>query len=227
MDRVILLTGQHRPGNLYNGVLKPIIGYGIKGAIWYQGESNAGRAYQYRELFPLMIQSWRDEWQQGDFPFYWVQLADFQSEVDEPGDSNWAELREAQTMTMKKLPNTGEAVIIDLGEGDDIHPTNKQDVAKRLARWALAKDYGIKVAYHSPQYKSMEVKGNKIVITFDHVEMRFGYSLMFVNRCGIRHRRGRQKVRLGRCKNHQQKPDAVVWSTTIKEPVSVRYAWAQ
>ncbi len=123
-----VLKGNQRPGNIYNGVLKPTIGYGIRGAIWYQGESNAGRAYQYRDLFPLMIQSWRDEWGIGDFPFYWVQLADFLAEKPEPADSAWAELREAQTMTMDRLPNTGEAVIIDLGEGQDIHPRNKRDV---------------------------------------------------------------------------------------------------
>src|SRR6478672_29101 len=164
------LTGNARPGNIYNGVLKPTIGYGIRGVIWYQGESNAGRAYQYRDLFPLMIQSWRDEWQIGDFSFYWVQLADYLAEKSEPGDSSWAELREAQTMTMAKLPKTGEAVIIDLGEARDIHPRNKQDVAKRLARWALARDYGLSnVPYHSPQYKSMEQQGNKIVLSFDHV----------------------------------------------------------
>ena len=101
------LTGNARPGNIYNGVLKPTIGYGIRGAIWYQGESNAGRAYQYRDLFPLMIKSWRDEWEQGDFPFYWVQLADFMAEKAEPGDSAWAELREAQTMTMSQAAQHG------------------------------------------------------------------------------------------------------------------------
>ncbi len=95
------LRGNHRPGNLYNGMLHPIIGYGIRGAIWYQGESNASRAYQYRHLFPLMIQSWRQAWKQGDFSFYWVQLADFMDENDEPQESAWAELREAQTMTLK------------------------------------------------------------------------------------------------------------------------------
>ena len=160
------LAGQHRPANLYNGVLKPTIGYTIRGAIWYQGESNAGRAYQYRELFPLMIQTWRDDWGQGDFPFYWVQLADFMPEVDEPGDSAWAELREAQTMSMSKLANSGQAVITDLGEASDIHPRNKQDVAMRLARWALAKDYGVNVPYQSPTYESMEVDGNKIRVKF-------------------------------------------------------------
>src|SRR6056297_2634310 len=111
-----VLSGQHRPANLYNGVLHPIIGYTIAGVIWYQGESNAGRAYQYRDLFPLMIQTWRDAWGQGDFPFFWVQLADYRSESAEPSESDWAELREAQTMTLDKLPNTGQAVITDLGE---------------------------------------------------------------------------------------------------------------
>src|SRR5262249_43678354 len=92
------MGGNSRPGNIYNGVLKSHIGYGIRGAIWYQGESNASRAYQYRDLFPLMIKNWRDDWAQGDFPFYWVQLADFLGEKPEPGESTWAELREAQTM---------------------------------------------------------------------------------------------------------------------------------
>ena len=145
------LKGNSRPANIYNGALKPTIGYGIRGAIWYQGESNAGRAYQYRDLFPLMIQNWRDEWQQGDFPFYWVQLADFQGEQTTPGESDWAELREAQTMTMTKLPATGEAVIIDIGEGKDIHPKNKVDVGRRLARLALNQTYGIQaIAGRSP-----------------------------------------------------------------------------
>ena len=163
------MTGNSRPGNIYNGVLKPTIGYGIRGVIWYQGESNAGKAYQYRDLFPLMIKSWRDEWGQGDFSFYWVQLADFLPESAEPKDSAWAELREAQTMTMSRLPKTGEAVIIDLGEAQDIHPRNKQDVATRLARWALALDYGLKIPYHSPTYKSMKTDGNKIILQFEHV----------------------------------------------------------
>ncbi len=164
------MGGNHRPANIYNGVLKSHLGYGIKGSIWYQGESNASRAYQYRELFPLMIDSWRKEWGQGDFPFYWVQLADFRAQVDSPAESDWAELREAQTMTMSRLPNTGEAVIIDIGEGKDIHPRNKVDVGRRLARWALAKDYGVDIAYHSPQYASMKKQGSKIVLTFEHVD---------------------------------------------------------
>lgn len=163
------LVGQHRPSNLYNGVLHPIIGYSMRGVVWYQGETNAGRAHQYRDLFPRMIQHWREEWAQGDFPFYWVQLADFRDEVTAPGDSSWAELREAQTMTLSALPNTGEAVILNLGESSDIHPKNKQDVGKRLARWALAKDYGFSIPCQSPTYKTMTQSGNKIVLEFDHV----------------------------------------------------------
>ena len=118
-----------------------------------------------------MIQSWREEWGLGDFPFYWVQLADFKAEKTEPAESDWAELREAQTMTMKALPNTGEAVIIDIGEGKDIHPKNKQDVAKRLARWALAETYSVPgIACRSPLYKAMEKQGAKIVLSFDNVQ---------------------------------------------------------
>lgn len=218
------MSGNARPGNIYNGVLKPTIGYGIKGVIWYQGESNAGRAYQYRDLFPLMIKSWRDEWGIGDFPFYWVQLADFMAEKAEPGDSAWAELREAQTLTMRKLPNTGQAVIIDLGEGQDIHPRNKQNVAMRLARWALARDYGVKIPYQSPTYKSMETRGRKIVVTLDHVagglkpfdvpEPR-GFTIAGKDRKFVK---ARAKV-VG--------PDKVeVWSDDVSEPVAVRYAWA-
>ncbi|MEC7564457.1 MAG: sialate O-acetylesterase [Planctomycetota bacterium] len=220
-----ILTGQHRPANLYNGVLNPIVGYGIRGAIWYQGEHNSGRAYQYRNLFPLMIETWRKRWNQGDFSFYWVSLADFQDEVAEPTGSTWAELREAQTMVMSKLPNTGEAIILDLGEAHDIHPRNKQDVAKRLARWALAKDYGIDIVYRSPIYQSHQIQGNRMVITFDHVgggldtfdvrEVRgfaiAGEDQKFVN----------AQARIVGTNQVE------VWDDSIPTPVAVRYAWAQ
>ena len=160
------LHGNARPGNIFNGVLNPTLGYGIKGVIWYQGESNASRAWEYGQLFPYLIEQWRAEWKQGDFPFYWVQLADYLPEKPEPGDSTWAELRESQTKTMK-LPNTGQAVIIDLGEGKDIHPKNKHDVAARLVRWPLAKDYGLKFPYRSPEFKKLEINGEKALVTFD------------------------------------------------------------
>ncbi|HXT59072.1 MAG TPA: prolyl oligopeptidase family serine peptidase [Pirellulales bacterium] len=218
------MFGNHRPGNIYNGVLKPTIGYGIRGAIWYQGESNAGRAYQYRDLFPLMISSWRKEWGIGDFPFYWVQLADFLAETPAPAESAWAELREAQTMTMSKLPNTGEAVIIDIGEGKDIHPRNKQDVGKRLARWALARDYGVQVPYHSPQYKSMEKKDGKIVITLDHAAG--GLRLFDVHEPRGFAIAGADRKFVWASAKIIGPSQIEVSSDQVKEPVAVRYAWA-
>jgi sialate O-acetylesterase len=218
------MHGNARPGNIYNGVLKPTIGYGIRGVIWYQGETNAGRAYQYRDLFPLMISSWRKEWEIGDFPFYWVQLADFLSERAEPAESAWAELREAQTMTMSKLPNTGEAVIIDLGEDQDIHPRNKQDVAKRLARWALARDYGVDVPYHSPQYKSMEKADGKIVLTFDYAGPGLRtFDVRDVRGFAVA---GNDRKFVWAKANIVGDNKIEVWSDTVKEPVAVRYAWA-
>lgn len=218
------LTDQHRPGNLYNGVLRPIIGYGMRGVIWYQGESNAGRAYQYRDLFPLMIQNWRDEWGQGDFPFYWVQLADFRDEKADPAESDWAELREAQTMTMSVLPNTGEAVIIDIGEAHDIHPKNKQDAGKRLARWALAKDYGIDLVYRSPIYESMSVDGNKAILKFSHVG---GGLDTFDVRTPVGFAIAGDDKKFVWAQAKIVGNDTVeVWHDSVSNPASVRYGWA-
>jgi len=218
------LTGQHRPANLYNGVLKPVIGYGIKGAIWYQGESNSGRGHAYREVFPLMIETWRRDWEQGDFSFYWVQLADFMGEDEEPVDNNWPELREAQTLTLDKLKNVGEAVIIDVGEGRDIHPRNKQIVANRLVRNALAKDYGMQIPHQSPRCKSMETKAGKVILTFDHVgtglytfDVRepVGFAI-----CGKDKKFVWAKAKL------TGKDKVEVWAEEIDQPVAVRYAWS-
>ena len=222
------LKGNARPGNIHSGVLTPSIGYGLRGAVWYQGEANDDRAYQYRELFPFMIKSWREEWGLSDFPFYWVQLADFMAEKAEPAESAWAELREAQTMTMKALPNTGEAVIIDIGEGKDIHPKNKQDVAKRLARWALAETYKVPgIACRSPLYKGMEKQGSKIVLAFDHVGAKaagwrpfdvpepIGFAIAGADRKFVP-----AKAAI--------LPDGriEVSSAAVADPVAVRYAWA-
>jgi len=217
------LTGNARPGNIFAGVVHPTLGYGIRGVIWYQGESNAGRAYEHAELFPFLIEQWRKEWGQGDFPFYWVQLADFMAEKPAPGDSAWAELRETQTKTLK-VPNTGQAVIIDLGEGKDIHPKNKHDVAARLVRWALVKDYGMTFPYRSPEFKSIALAGNKATITldcfgstlrpFDVNELR-GFALCGADK--VWHW-GTGKV---------VAPDKIeVWSDEVAAPVAVRYAWA-
>lgn len=164
-----LRYGQGRPANLYNGVLHPIIGYGMRGVIWYQGESNAARAEQYAHLFPLMISTWREQWQQGDFPFYWSQLADFTAELEgAQQESWWAELREAQTKTLD-LPNTGQAVIIDCGEGRDIHPRNKRTVADRLVRHALAKTYGYNLACESPRFAELTLRDAGVEVRFEHV----------------------------------------------------------
>ena len=218
------LANQHRPANLFNGVLQPIIGYGIKGVIWYQGESNANRAWQYRELFPLMIQNWRQVWQQGDFPFYWVQLADYRQEKDEPGDSDWAELREAQTLTLDRIPNTGQAVITDLGEADDIHPKNKQDVAKRLARLALAKDYGLELVHQSPRYSAMKREGSKIILTFSEVG---GGMDTFDVRTPIGFTVAGEKRKFHRAQAKIIGKDQIeVWSDEVADPIAVRYAWA-
>lgn len=220
-----VLKGQHRPGNLFAGVLHPVIGYGIRGAIWYQGESNSGRGWNYRKLFPKMITHWRDEWGQGDFPFYWVQLADFMAETAEPEPSNWAELRESQSHTLK-LPNTGQAVIYDIGEGRDIHPRNKEDVAKRLARIALARDYGYTdLVYQSPSYSSMEVKGKEVHLTFENVGNQGLYTFDVKEAIGfdiagedqVWHRAQAQVVGKDKVK---------VWNDAEEAPVAVRYAWA-
>ena len=218
------MTGQHRPANLYQGVLNPIIGYGIKGVIWYQGESNSNRAHAYREVFPLMIQSWRDAWKQGDFSFYWVQLADFQVEMDQPVSENWPELREAQTFTLDKLNNVGEAVIIDVGEGRDIHPRNKQIVANRLARNALARDYKIDIPHQSPRYKSMKVKGSKVIITFEHVGSGQLYCFDVRDPVGFAIC-GEDKKFVWADAKLIDKNTVEIWSDQIKEPTAVRYAW--
>jgi sialate O-acetylesterase len=158
------------PTLLFNGMINPIIPYGIRGALWYQGESNTGRAFQYRKSFPLMINDWRKRWAQGDFPFYFVQLATFfaGSGGNKNSGNEWAELREAQTLTLS-LPNTGMAVTTDIGNPKDIHPINKQDVGKRLALQALQKTYGRKNLLASgPVFEKATAKGNQMVVSFNH-----------------------------------------------------------
>ena len=154
------------PTVLYNAMINPLIPYTIKGAIWYQGEANASRAYQYRDLLPLMINDWRSRWGYR-FPFYIVQLANFMARHDHPTESAWAELREAQALTTN-LDNTGVSCTIDIGMEKDIHPSNKQDVGHRLALIARAETYGQNVEFSGPLYKSYEMMGHCIRIHFDH-----------------------------------------------------------
>src|SRR5262249_25271026 len=156
------------PSSLSNGMIAPLVPYAIKGAIWYQGESNAGRASEYRTLFPTMIKDWRERWQEGDFPFLFVQLAPFAANKD-PNGVQWAELREAQLLTAQKVPKTAEAVITDVGDEKDIHPKQKEPVGARLALVAEALAYDKKVEYSGPVYEGMKVEGNKAILTFTHV----------------------------------------------------------
>ncbi len=154
---------------LFNAMIAPLIPYGIRGVIWYQGENNTYDALQYRTLFPLMINDWCSHWQQGDFPFYFVQLANYLELNQQPVEDMWAELREAQMKTLS-VKNTGMAVAIDIGDAGDIHPKNKREVGNRLALIALNKLYGFKNEYSGPIYKSYSVEGNKIRIIFEYAE---------------------------------------------------------
>jgi sialate O-acetylesterase len=222
--------GQHRPANLYHARVEPIMPYAIRGVIWYQGESNAGRAYQYRDMFPLMIKSWREAWHEGDFPFYWVNLADFMPEKPEPSESGWAELREAQTMTLDKLPATGQAVIIDLGEASDIHPRKKLDVGLRLARIALARDYGRQFNYESPRYDSMNKEGDKIIVKFKDI----GGGLRTVDAkevqgfaiAGDDYKWVWADAKILPAKPGGKADTVEVSSKKVSDPAAVRYAWA-
>ena len=163
------LTGQHvLPGRLFNGMVHPILPYAIRGVLWYQGESNTGNASLYRTSFPLLIKDWRQHWQQGDFPFYFCQLANYRAKTNQPGESVWAELREAQAKTLS-VPHTGMAVLIDTGESEDIHPQSKQIAGERLAQIALAKTYGREVVPSGPLYTSMKIEGSAIRLSFDHL----------------------------------------------------------
>jgi sialate O-acetylesterase len=211
------------PTLLYNGMIHPFLNFSVTGAIWYQGESNAGRAYQYRTLFPLMINDWRTKWSNPDLSFMFVQLANYMKPPVEPGESEWAELREAQLMTLS-LPKTGMAVIIDIGEANDIHPKNKQDVGKRLALASLKVTYGQDIVHSGPIYKSMTVTGNKIMLDFDHTGSglkcndRYGYLKGFTI--------AGQDRKFYWAKAFIENDKVVVYSDVVKNPVAVRYAWA-
>jgi sialate O-acetylesterase len=154
---------------LYNAMLYPLAPYAIKGAIWYQGESNAGRAYQYRTLLATMIKNWRETFGQGDFPFLIVQIAPYEAIVREPSDSIWAEIRDAQLHVSQNVPRTALAVTTDVGDERDIHPRRKQPVGERLALAARAVGYGEKVEHSGPLYDSMTIDGNKVTLRFKHV----------------------------------------------------------
>jgi sialate O-acetylesterase len=157
------------PSLCYNAMIAPLIPYAVKGVLWYQGESNAGRSIQYRKAFPLLINDWRKKFANKNMPFYFVQLASFTTDGNSNEGCGWAELREAQTLTLS-LPNTGMVVTTDLvNDAKDIHPTNKQDVGKRLAAIALNNLYNKKIICSGPTYKSMQIKGNQIILLFNNI----------------------------------------------------------
>lgn len=216
--------GNARAGNIFNGMMYPIMGYGIRGVIWYQGESNGGRGEEYGRLFPLLITNWRDAWQQGDFSFYWSQLADFGPSSGPKAGRGWATLRESQTKTLS-LPNTGEAVILDAGEGRDVHPRNKAIVADRLARIALARDYGFELDYQSPRFSSMEVGEGSILLSFDHVSTEGLYAFDTEKVVGFSIA-GADMTFVEAVAEIVGKDQVKVSSLLISDPVAVRYGWA-
>lgn len=208
------------PSRLYNAMIHPLTSFGIKGAIWYQGENNAHNAEQYRALLPAMIESWRESWG-CNFPFLIVQLANFMPVVDVPSDSPWAELREAQAMTAYNDSSAGLAVTIDVGEADDIHPTNKQTVGKRLALAALGIAYNEKLVYSGPVYDSMEIRENEIVLKFKHTGsglVAVGGELSQFAVAG-----GNRKFVWANARIEND--TVVVQSDEVMAPIAVRYAW--
>jgi sialate O-acetylesterase len=210
---------------LWNKMIHPLLPFPIKGVIWYQGESNADRmadALAYDELFTGMIESWREEWQRGDLPFFWAQLANFMAVEEDPNaESNWAVLREAQSAALT-LPNTGQAILIDIGDADDIHPRNKHDVGRRLALAARKIAYGEDVVYSGPTFRECEFRDGRATISFDHVgsglvarggELR-GFAVAGPDGHFVWANAGIDGDRV------------VVWSDAVSNPVAVRYAWA-
>lgn len=213
----------HAPANLFNGMIHPLLPYAIRGVIWYQGESNARRAFQYRTLFSTMIRDWREAWGQGDFPFLFVQLANFRRRKAEPAESDWAELREAQALALR-LPNTGMATAIDIGEARDIHPKDKQSVGRRLALAARRIAYEEDVEWRGPTFRRMRRDGSKLLVSFDAangMELRGATDRSFQVA-------GRDRAwHWARVTRHPALGDVlVVSSPDVADPIALRYAWA-
>jgi sialate O-acetylesterase len=223
LNTAAILGPNSHPTLLFNGMIHPLLDFRIKGVIWYQGESNASRAYQYRALFPLMIEDWRIHWESPAMPFLFVQLANFMKPPEKPGESAWAELREAQSMALS-LQNTGMAVTIDIGEADDIHPVNKQDVGKRLGLAALHVAYGQDIVFSGPVFRDMIIAGEQAILGFDHVggglkaKDRYGYLKGFSMA-------GEDRV-FHWARARIQGDRVIVYCDHVQRPAAVRYGWA-
>lgn len=212
-----------KASGLYNAMISPLLKYTIKGAIWYQGESNTSRSIEQRALFPALIKNWRDKWNLGLFPFLFVQLPNFVERTDELPESDWALFREAQ-MKALSVPNTGMAVTIDIGEWNDIHPLDKKDVGARLALAAQKVAYGDnKVVYSGPIYDSMKIKGNKIILYFKDK----GSGLIAKHNKALKcfEIAGPDK-KFVLAKAEIKNNTVIVWNNKISNPVAARYAWA-
>ena len=209
------------PSGLYEGMISPLFDYRMRGALWYQGESNTQRAFQYRSLLPALIRGWRAGWQERDFPFLVVQLPNQGSDA-EFADSWWAELREAQLFAAQRVPNTGLAVTIDVGESWNLHPPRKAEIGERLALWALGNTYGKKLEYSGPIFQTMRVQGDSVRISFLHVGSGLaihGETLQGFTVAGSDRKFHRATARI-------DGDSVVVSSAEVQAPVAVRYAWA-
>lgn len=210
------------PGGLFNGMVHPAIPYAMRGFIWYQGEGNASRYAEYPQLVETMIKQWRQDFQQGDLPFYFVQIASLDIRTDATGRL-WAFQREAQS-TALLLPNTGIAVTIDIGEPHNVHPKNKQDVGKRLAMIAMAKTYGIDVPHQGPTFREAKVEGARMRITFDHAAGLALRATDAENDKPAFELAGEDKV-FHPAQAAVDGQTLLVSSDQVSKPVAVRYAW--
>jgi sialate O-acetylesterase len=218
-----IFSAQNQPTALYNAMIAPIKNQTIKGFLWYQGESNADRPKPYKKLLPALISDWRNQWKEGELPFFFVQLANFMDVNYLPEESNWAELREAQLQALA-VPNTAMVVAIDLGEWNDIHPLNKKDVGERLALCARNLAYGEKdVVYMGPVFQSAQVEGNKIMVTFSHTGSGLismdGEPLSRFEIAGADHKFVWASAKI-------VGTTVEVWNGKISDPKYVRYAWS-
>ena len=211
------------PSGLFNGMIAPVVPFTVRGAAWYQGEGNAGRSYQYRTLLPALIRSWRAAWEEPGLPFLIVQLPNYKPRQAEPSESGWAELREAQLLTWKADPNAGVAVTIDLGEADDVHPRDKREVGVRLARWALGAVYGRNGVYSGPLFARAVTEGDRIRVQFDQA----GGGLVAADGQPLRGFAVAGSDRVFHWAEAEARgSEVVVRSPAVKQPLAVRYAWA-